>query len=492
MSSISRFRSDSDFYNARRAAEYIVGIVFAVFIALVTFRVSLKIPLLLCILGMILLVALLCFLNVTIGFYLFISIGFLVADAERYFLGQYTFSSAVLAIPYFLICVILFKEIRRKDFSWLPRHPLIYFYFLDTAYLLIEVFNPQMDSLLGWLSAFWQKMTFLFLVFIACYIFRDLKRIRTFFKFFLIVIFITALYGCIQQWYGLTSFDQRWINDNPAIAALYSLPGEGLRKFSFLTDPANFGTLMASSALAMIALLVLAPYKRKNKVLLGSLILVVLLAMSYSGTRTANLMLAAGLVIFILMTIYQKRTKIMGIAVGLIFLFVLYAPIYGNVTLNRFRSAFTSSPTGDASYDIRLIHRRMMQPYLHKHPFGGGVNTAGVPGRKYNPHHFLAGFPPDGAYFAVALDTGWVGLALNCAFFFLILFYCVHYFYKCRNPEIKAYYAAMTVFLFSSFVGADAQFTVGSVPQILIFIPMLSVIVKLHTFDVPQISSAKP
>jgi hypothetical protein len=247
---------------------------------------------------------------------------------------------------------------------------------------------------------------------------------------------------------------------------------------------------MAAGSLAALILL-LGTSNRRKKIFLGISVLVILLGMSYSGTRTANIMILAGLALYILMTMYHKRTQVLAVAAGFLFLFILYVPIYGNVTLNRFRSAFKGTPSGDASYDIRLVHRRMMQPYMHSHPFGGGVNTAGTPGTKYNPHHFLAGFPPDGAYFDVALETGWVGLALECFFEFSILFYCVYYFYKCKNEEIRTYYAVMASMLFSLFLGAYAQFTISSIPQSFIFVAFLAIIMRLHTFDTAELSNIK-
>lgn len=491
MISLSKIRSDISFYRGWKAVQYGFAILLALLIAAWAFKAGDKIPMLLSVACLGLIVVLFCYAHLETGFYLVVGLGFVVADVERYFMDAYPLTSVLLAIPYLLICLLLFKKMRKKDFKELPWHPVIFLYFLLTAYLIVEIFNPRMNSLLGWLSAFWQKLAYLFLLFISCYIFKDLKSVRFFFKFFIGAVFLTALYGCLQQWFGLTSFDHRWVYDNPIVAALYSLPGSGLRKFSSLTDPANFGTLMAAGALATLVLLVMGPFQKRSKILLGIFTVIMLLGMSYSGTRTANLMLVAGIALYILMTIYQKKTKIFAISVGMIFLFILYAPIYGNITLNRFRTAFTSRPSENASYETRLIHRRMMQPYMHEHPLGGGVNTSGVPGRKYNPHHFLAGFPPDGAYFSIALETGWVGLVLNCIFFFVILFYCVHYFYKCKNLEIKAYYAAMTLFLFSLFLGADAQFTMSPVPQSLIFVPLLAVIAKLHTFDAPDSNPAK-
>jgi hypothetical protein len=468
-----------------KVARLIVVLALALFIAALTFSAGDKVPIILLSASFGLIIVLLCYAHIEIGFYLIIAIGFIVADAERIFMGQYPFTSVVLAMPWLLMIFLLFKEMQKKDFSWLSWHPIVYLFFLLTAYTVVEIFNPQMDSLLGWVSAFWQRLSYLFLLFISCYVFRDLKKIRFFFKFLIITIFITALYGCIQQWIGLAPFDKRWVYDDPHIAGLYSLPGGGLRKFSFLTDPANFGTFMAGGASMLIIFFAEGHFRKRNKMLLLLFILVIILGMSYSGTRTANFMIVTGLALYILMTIYKKRTQILAFMAGLAFLFIMYLPIYGNITLNRFRTSFSGDVSENASMDTRLIHRHMMQPYMHAHPFGGGINTAGAPGEKYNPHHFLAGFPPDGAYFASALNTGWIGLAINCLFYFAILFYCVHYYYRCKNNEIKLYYAGMAAMLFALFLGAYAQFTVSSVPQSLIFIPLLAIIAKLHTFDTP-------
>lgn len=430
--------------------------------------------------------ALFCFTNLYIGFYTLIGMGFIIASLDRMLAGRLPLTSILLLLPCILICLVFFNGMREKNSSWMSWHPIVYFYFLLTAYMVVEIFNPQMHSLLGWLSAFWQRLSYIFLLIISCYLFKDLKSIRFFFKFVIGSFFITALYGCVQQWFGLSSFDSRWIHSDPHIYGLFSLPAGGIRKFSFLTDPANFGTLMASSALATLVL-IFGPFSKRNKAILSIFVVIILLGMSYSGTRTANVMMVAGLALYILMTLYQRRTQVLAIITGASLLFILYVPIYGNVTLNRFRSAF-NEPTDDASYNIRTVHRHMMQSYMYQYPFGGGINTAGAPGEKYNPHHRLAGFPPDSAYFSKALQEGWFGLALQCLFLFMILFYCVHYFYKCRNEEIRTYYASMATMLFASFLGAYAQFTISSVPQSLIFVPFLACIVKLHTFDTPELS----
>jgi O-antigen ligase len=254
-----------------------------------------------------------------------------------------------------------------------------------------------------------------------------------------------------------------------------------MRRFSFLTDPANFGTLMSTGALGAI-IFSQGPFTRTKKMMLGFFSLVILMGMSYSGTRTAYLTLTAGLFLYILMTIYERRTRIVAFCAAAVLALVLFLPIYGNVTINRIRSAF-QPPSGDASYDLRNVHRHELQPFLHSHPFGNGVNTTMGAGKEYNPDNFLAGFPPDSSYFQIALEQGWVGLVLNCIFYFTILFYSVHYFYKCRNKEIKIYYGALTAMLFSMMLGAYTQFTISSIPQNFVFIALVACVIKLHTYE---------
>ena len=56
---------------------------------------------------------------------------------------------------------------------------------------------------------------------------------------------------------------------------------------------------------------------------------------------------------------------------ALIGAFVLFAPIYGNGTINRLRSTFQIST--DASLQVRDVNRHFIQPYSYSHPIGGGI-----------------------------------------------------------------------------------------------------------------------
>lgn len=487
MPSLSKIRASLSFHKSGRWCVFLILVCVASILAGIVGLTSGSIGILIAVIALGGICFLLIIQSIEIGFYFALTLGFLYAGVSRIFNNEYNLTTPLLLLIVLLFGIWILKGALKKDSFKVPWHPIILFDLVMSAYVALEVFNPVAASIPGWLSIFWQGIVYILFLFIALHLLSNIKKIRFFFRFIFGIIFVTALYGCIQQWLGFSSSDWRWLNTNPRIIGLFSLPGEGIRKFSFLTDPANYGTMMASGLVGMLVLMN-GPFNKKKKILLGLMAVITFLGMSYSGTRTANVMIAAGVCVYILMTLYKKSTQIVAISFCIILGFLLYAPIHNNVTINRFRTAFVN-PKYDPSFDVRLHNRRMMQPFMHQHPFGAGISTVGAAGQKYNPQLFLGNVPPDGAYFNIALEQGWIGLLLTFAFAICILYYCVHYFYQSRNEEIRIYYAAITAMLFSMYLGAYAQFTVTSIPQSLIYFSLLACIIKLHTFDAaPELS----
>lgn len=425
--------------------------------------------------------------NLNFGFYGIVVFGFLMAFIDRMTGSTLPLYSVLFIAPFVLFLFLIIRCVFLHERFHIDKHPLVYVYFITVAYTLFQLFNPQMDSLTGWVSYFRQTLSVTALLLLCLYIFADLKSIRFFFRFLLGAILIMALYGCVQQWFGLAPWDKHWVFSDPKIYGLYVLPGGSIRKFSFLTDPANFGTLVAAGGIGTLILAFESPSK-KTKIIWGVFTLIIFLGMSYSGTRTANIMIVSGIALYIIMTLYNKKARILAIGVAAVYLFIMNVPIYGNVTINRLRTSF-KSPSHNASLDTRMINRQKIRPYLMAHPFGDGVNTTGVTGSKYNPNVPLAGIPPDSSLVAFFMENGWVGLAIHLTFLFLILAFAIHYFYRCHNREIKIYYAVIATMLFSlGLVGGYAQYTLVNVPQIFIYIPFIAITVKLQLFDKPQLS----
>jgi hypothetical protein len=157
--------------------------------------------------------------------------------------------------------------------------------------------------------------------------------------------------------------------------------------------------------------------------------------------------------------------------------FLLFAPIYGNIPLNRFRSAFTFYK--DASYEVRNTNREKIQPYIYTHPIGGGPMTTGTNGLKYNPNHYLAGFPTDSGFLRTALEFGWIGFAFVLLLFFVTLQQGVHAFFRAKAPLARAFLLAAVVALFGNIVSQYSQIAIGASPQIFLYYGLVAIIVNI-------------
>lgn len=129
---------------------------------------------------------------------------------------------------------------------------------------------------------------------------------------------------------------------------------------------------------------------------------------------------------------------------------------------------------------VREENRAAIQPYIYKHPFGGGLSTTGSNGEKYNPDHYLAGFPPDSGYLNKALETGWIGLAINCILYFVTLLYAVKGFFRAKSNRIKTLFAATAVFLFSFYLAELVQEAVGLFANMIIYNSIVAMIMRLR------------
>jgi putative inorganic carbon (hco3(-)) transporter len=356
---------------------------------------------------------------------------------------------------------------------------LIYFF-----YLLIELFNPDSKSFEGWFMAFRKVFSSVALLFVAYTVLNTYQRITRYLKVVFIGCTIAGIYGCIQQWHGLFDFERAWAFASEKRFVLTYI-GDNFRKFSTFSDCSAFGVVMAAGS-AFFIIIGLNREKRSEKLVLFGGSLFMLLSMVYSGTRTANAMLVAGVFMYILLTFEKKSTRIFAFFAVSGLLFILYAPFYSNQQINRFRTTFSSSK--DESYKVRIVNRAFVQPYIHSHPIGGGLGTTDAAGLRYQPGHYLAGFPTDSGYLKKALETGWVGLGILCILYFVVLKEGVRGYFACKDEKLKVLYAACTVFMFCFYVGEYPQNAIGQITDVVIYYPLIAVILKLKELDnVPEV-----
>lgn len=419
-------------------------------------------------------------INFEFGFYVSIILGFII-----FFVGRLTKDAIPgallvdLQINASFVGLLIHKVVNREPFFKNANHTITWAYLLYTIFLFGQLFNPNMHSVDGWILVFRKFIEFVMTYFIAINIFRSYKKIRFFLMFWAGCALFAGAYGCYQQWFGLFDFETEWIWSVPGRAGLYALDGGGFRKFSTLSGPASYGTIMGASAL-LLGILTIKQKVFSKKLLLLTATVFVVLGMAYSGTRTAYFIFFSGAVLYILMTINNLSTMITACLFFMAFVVIMWGPIYGNQTINRIRSTFN---TDDSSLEVRDVNRNRIQPYIYDHPIGGGVATSGVQGQTYNPSHYLAGFPPDSGFIKTAIETGWVGFFFQCLLYCLILLSSVRVFYRSNNKTSKLYSLAAVVTLFSFVISQYGQVSIGQIPDFFLFYTLLAVIVSLRNLN---------
>jgi len=355
------------------------------------------------------------------------------------------------------------------------------YFFVIFFFNILEIFNPNTGGISTTVITGIRKFfDFIIILFAAYTLIDSLPKVRKFNKMLFIAAGVSALYGCIQQWHGLFPWDMEAIMANPDSFGLLFVNGQ-LRKFGTMNDPSEFGLLMAATALYFF---IIALYEKDKATRLSYFvgIILMILALGYSGTRTAYATLIAGLGFFILLNIEKPAIQRLGIASVAVFLLLMFGPFQGIAPIRRFRTTFIG--TQDQSYKVRMIARAWVQPYIRSHPIGGGLGTTGLIGAREHPGHPLANFQPDGAYVQKAAETGYIGLALICILYFMIMQLGIKGFFRARSPQIKNYYAACLSAIFSLYVGEYAQQAVGGVSDSLFYFPAIAIMLNLKYMDI--------
>lgn len=423
----------------------------------------------------------LCFVHVEFGYFLLLFIGWFGYYVCTYALGGQLPIGTVydcIVLINFLALVVSQRDIRASWRQFL-KEPVILLTMLGSAYGFLEILNPNSSPS----SSDWQGarkfVEVVLLLFTAYNLFDNYKAIRRYTFGVLIVSTICALYGCFQEWHGMAPWELRAIMSDPHSFALLWAGGE-FRKMSFLWDPAAYGIIMA---VCSIFFLILAVYEQKlwlRLIYIGCVILMIL-GMGYSGTRTAYAVLLAGIAFFILFNIDKANIQKFGAVMLFVFLVVMFGPFSGNGTVRRFRSTFLGSK--DESYKVRVIARAFIKPFIRSHPIGAGLGTTGINGAIEHPGNPVANFQPDGAYVTRAVELGWIGLLINCVLYFYILKTGIQAFFRVKDPRIKVYYAAGVSCIFAFYIGDYAQLAVGGPADIGLYFMFIAMILKQKDYD---------
>lgn len=424
-------------------------------------------------------IALLCIVNVEFGFFFAILFGFFLFFLDRIFPLGIPMGVVYESILYITFGGLILKEIVYGKSDWsVLKHPLFVVLWIWTVYELLQVFNPNAVSLNAYLYALRGILTKLVSIIVIIYLFKDISIIRKFTKFWVLLALLAALYGLKQELFGYFQFEYDWIFSDTKRFNLMFNWGRW-RKFSFMSDVSVFGMSMAFSGIFCL-IMALGPYTNFKRISLASAGILMLLGMTFSGTRTAYAMVPVGFLLYFLLTLNKRRTLVFAAVSTFAIVVVLFGPFYSPNVL-RLRSIL--EPNEDPSMQVRNINRAKIQPYIFDHPIGGGVFTSGNLGLEHSPGHPLAGFQTDSGYLETALEEGLIGLIFELTFYFLVLYYGTKYYFRVKSKEIKTLYASYMCAFFALSIANYAQPSISQKPLGILMYSTFVLMVVLKEFD---------
>lgn len=417
--------------------------------------------------------------NMKFGVVMMVIIAFFLNGLKR-FIYQMAHADVPLGLAMDILVVVMIfglfvNQYEKRDWSF-AKNSITLLVAVWILYNLVQFANPAAVSKAAWAYTVRSFAGIMLMFFIFAYAIDSIKFVRNLLILCIVLSFLGAIWGFVQEHNGFAGWEMQDIIDNEKVQ-LYFIAGHW-RKFSFFSDPMIFGIIMSYMAVMCISL-VSGPFKKWVKVLLIILTVFMFNTMLYSGTRAAYVLPMAA---FVLYTVLKLNTKIIvTMLIGtVLFLIVLNMPS-GNPNIRRFQTAF--KPGEDASYQVREQNQAYIRPFIHSHPLGGGLGSTGVWGQRFSPHSMLAKFPPDSGYVRIAVEAGWLGLIIYMSLLFVTLKTGIKSYLRVKNPELKAYLLATIMTLFALVVANFPQEAIGQYPTNLIFFMLLAIISKASALD---------
>ncbi|TLV02591.1 O-antigen ligase family protein [Dyadobacter luticola] len=375
---------------------------------------------------------------------------------------DFPMGTAMDGLQAMLILGFLIKQKGNWDFS-IYKSPVSVMVLVWIGYNVLQVANPWSESRMAWVYTVRTVAIVTLMYFVFIYHLRSIKSMRVVVVAWIILGLCGAIYGFKQEYIGIAPSELAGLWANPQMVSLLFING-AWRKYSLFSDPVSFSYTMVGASLLCIALLS-GKTTLRMKILLGSFTVLFLMAMLFSGTRGAYVLVPVALIPFAILN-FSKRIMLVS-CIGAVFIAFLVVIPTGNPTLARFQTAFR--PSDDPSFNVRKYNQKRIQPYILTHPFGGGLGSTGAWGARFAPNSFLASFPPDSGYMRVAVETGWVGMLIFCLLMYQVLKMGINNYYRIRNSELRTYCLAMTLIVFALNVGNFPQEAIVQFPNNILF-----------------------
>ncbi len=372
----------------------------------------------------------------------------------------------------FLILLMLVGKVFRlqfeRDWSRL-KSPLTAIILLWVCYNLSEIANPWAASRTAFFYVIRPAVGYLMLYFLIWDSIKGTKEINSVFHYILFLGWIAAMWGIYQFFFGYFEWEMAHVLRTDTVHLVFN--HGRWRSFGPIGSPAQYGIVMAT--LACIAGNSFF-YKKGTlkKVTMALLFFCYLLAMVYSGTRASFIILP---VFFFVKVIISGNKKLyLTIILGILGLIILAKVPTNNYQIQRIQSVFNAKD--DKSYQIREANRKMITPWIIRHPIGGGLGSTGVWGQRFSPGTFLANFPPDSGIIRVAVELGWIGLIIFLLIYFQAFFKGTRGLWKMKISEHRDKVESITCCLPAWGLVEMGQEVAGVFPMSLLFWVFLAVL----------------
>lgn len=203
--------------------------------------------------------------NFKAGIYIITLLGFCIFTLSRLIYQDVPWGTFI-EILIFISTIGMFVSFKIKNIVLGPlfKSPIFILLTIYIIYIAASIVNPAMNSKLGWIGDFKRQLAlycYFLLIFIGL---KGYKEQVQFGKILMILLIISAIYGCFQQFFGFAEFEMNYITRSEARRKLLFMIGGVKRKFSLFSDPSSLGISMAATASILFSFIAANKFSKKQ------------------------------------------------------------------------------------------------------------------------------------------------------------------------------------------------------------------------------------
>ena len=362
------------------------------------------------------------------------------------------------------------------------KSPLTVILVIWVVYNLAQIANPYAASRVAWFYVIRPAVGYLMLYFMVWQAMKSTKDTSRLFDYVLILSAVAGIWGIYQGLFGYFGWEMAHVIRTDTIHLVFN--NGRWRAFGPIGSPAQYGIIMAAMCCLSFNV-ALGSRGAKAIFFYGVIGSICLMGMVFSGTRSSFIIIPIYYFIKVLIS-RNRKLWISVIFAGFALVVVATMPT-NNYHILRIQSVFKASE--DASYQIRANNRKMITPWIIKHPIGGGLGSTGVWGQRFSPGTFLANFPPDSGIIRVAVELGWIGLIIFLLIYLLAFFKGVLAYWRLPKNVYGPKIAGILCMLPALGVVELGQEVAGVFPMSLLFWVLLALLfVNIRQANIEQTS----